>query len=167
MHAVFPSVLWRCWFGGRKGIRPVKNWWCAGMVICLEWGADLHMTPADATATHCLLASVKSRLVFTARCYASAVLAMGLCSSVCLCLSQAGVLLNRQNVGSHKQHHTIAQGSSFLMPKISAKFERERGHPLGKCRMQVGWVKIGNFGPIANYISKTVQDRHIVSIKVE
>ena len=22
----FPSVLWRCWLGGRKGIRPVKNW---------------------------------------------------------------------------------------------------------------------------------------------
>jgi len=39
-----PSVLWRCWLGGRKSIRPVKNeWWGAGMVICLEWGADLHM----------------------------------------------------------------------------------------------------------------------------
>ena len=25
------------------------------MVICLERGADLHMGPADATATHCLL----------------------------------------------------------------------------------------------------------------
>jgi len=30
--------------GGRKGIRPVKNeWWGAGMVICLERDADLHM----------------------------------------------------------------------------------------------------------------------------
>ena len=28
--------------------------------------------------------------VFTARCYASAVLAMGLCLSVCVCLSQVG-----------------------------------------------------------------------------
>jgi len=36
------SVLWRCWLGGRKGIRPVKNL-DAGMVICLEQGADLHM----------------------------------------------------------------------------------------------------------------------------
>jgi len=28
--------------GGRKGIRPVKNeWWGAGVVICLEPGADL------------------------------------------------------------------------------------------------------------------------------
>jgi len=31
-----PRVLWRCWLGGRKGIRPVKNWWGTGMVICLE-----------------------------------------------------------------------------------------------------------------------------------
>jgi len=38
-----PSVLWRCWLGSRKGIRPVKNW-AVGCwrVICLEWGADLH-----------------------------------------------------------------------------------------------------------------------------
>jgi len=38
-----PSVLWHCWLGGRKGVRPVKNWVVGtGMVICLEWGADLH-----------------------------------------------------------------------------------------------------------------------------
>jgi len=30
--------------GGRKGIWLVKTeWWGAGMVICLELGADLHM----------------------------------------------------------------------------------------------------------------------------
>jgi len=30
--------------GSRKGIRPVKTeWWDAGVVICLERGADLHM----------------------------------------------------------------------------------------------------------------------------
>ena len=34
----------RWWLGGRKGIRPVKSeWWGAGVVICLERGADLHM----------------------------------------------------------------------------------------------------------------------------
>ena len=52
-------------------------------------------------------------LVFTARCYASAVLAMGPCLCLSVCLSQVGVLLKRLNVGSHKQHHTIAQGLSF------------------------------------------------------
>jgi len=37
-------VLWSCWLGGRKGIRPIKTeWWVAGMVICLKRGADLHM----------------------------------------------------------------------------------------------------------------------------
>jgi len=40
-----PSVLRRCWLGHRKGIRPVKTErWCAGMVMCLERGADLHIT---------------------------------------------------------------------------------------------------------------------------
>jgi len=51
-----PSVLWRCWLGSRKGIRPVKNWvvgcWCgylSGVRCRLAYG------PADAIATHCLL----------------------------------------------------------------------------------------------------------------
>jgi len=39
---------------------------------------------------------------------ASAVLAMALCLSIRLL--PVGVLLKRLNVGSHKQHHTIAQG---------------------------------------------------------
>ena len=42
---LLPSVLWRCWLGGRKGIQLVKNWvvGCWGEVVCLEWGADLHV----------------------------------------------------------------------------------------------------------------------------
>jgi len=50
--------------------------------------------------------------VFTARRYASAIYAMALCLSVCPCLSlsQVGVLLKLLNLGSRKQHHTIAQG---------------------------------------------------------
>ena len=104
-------------------------------------------------------------VIFTARCYASAVLAMALCPSVRP--SQAGVLLKRLNVGSRRQHfcHTIAQDSSFRTSKISAKFRRD--HPLRGRQMQVGWVKIGDFRQIAGYISKTVQDRRMVSIKVE
>ena len=53
-----PSVLWRCWLGGRKGIRPVKNWvvgcwhsYLSGARCRLAYG------PADTTATHCLLLS--------------------------------------------------------------------------------------------------------------
>ena len=51
-HTVL-SVLWRCWLGGRKGIRPVKNWvvgcwhgYLSGERCRLAYG------PADATATH-------------------------------------------------------------------------------------------------------------------
>jgi len=37
-------VPWRCWLGGRNGIRPVKTeWWGAGVAVCLERGADLQM----------------------------------------------------------------------------------------------------------------------------
>ena len=56
IYCVCPSVLWRCWLGGRKGIRPVENW----MVGC--WRGYLFAArcrlaygPAAATATHCLL----------------------------------------------------------------------------------------------------------------
>ena len=56
IHKQVPSVLWRCWLGGRKGIRPVKIWvvgcwhgYLSGARCRLAYG------PADATATHCLL----------------------------------------------------------------------------------------------------------------
>ena len=67
---------------------------------------------------------------FTTRCYASAVLAMALCPSVRP--SQVGVLLKRLNVGSHKQH--LTRDSSFLMPKISAKFYRDNPYVDAECR---------------------------------
>ena len=84
---------------------------------------------------------------------------VSVCLSVCLsvsvrlCLLQVGLLLKRQNVRSHKQHHT--RDSSFLMPKISAKFDRG------------GRVKVGDFRQITGYIPKTVKDKHIDFIKVE
>ena len=50
------SVLWRCWLGGRKGIRPEKNWVVGCWHGCLS-GARCRLAygPADATATPCLL----------------------------------------------------------------------------------------------------------------
>jgi len=46
-----------------------------------------------------------------------------------------------------------------------AKFEQDQP-PWGR-QMHVGWVKIGHFRRKTRYNSKTVQDRRIVSIKVE
>jgi len=56
-------------------------------------------------------AAVSYFIFITARRYASAVFAMALCPSVCVCvcLSQVSVLLKRLNIGSYKQHHTVAQ----------------------------------------------------------
>ena len=44
LNSFNPSVLRHCWLGGRKGIRPIKNW-AVGCwhCYCLERGADLHM----------------------------------------------------------------------------------------------------------------------------
>ena len=51
-----PSVLWRCWLGGRKGIWPIKNWMVWWLRSCLSGArCRLAYNPADATATHCLL----------------------------------------------------------------------------------------------------------------
>ena len=34
-------MLWHCWLGVRKSIRPVKiEWWGVSVVICLQRGAD-------------------------------------------------------------------------------------------------------------------------------
>jgi len=57
-----PSVLWHCWLGGRKGIRPVKNWVVGCWRGRLGWGADLHLAqqmPLPLTIS----CSIKSRLV--------------------------------------------------------------------------------------------------------
>ena len=42
--------------GQQEGHTACKKheWWGAGVVACLERGADLHYGPAGATASHCL-----------------------------------------------------------------------------------------------------------------
>ena len=60
---IMPSVLWRCWLGGRKGIRPVKNrvvgYWHGYLS-----GARCRLAPPSWCHCHSLsLAAVKSRLV--------------------------------------------------------------------------------------------------------
>ena len=58
-------MLWCCWLGGRKGIRPVKTkWWGAGVVICLERGADLQMFQLKPLRPHCLFSKIQIGLPF-------------------------------------------------------------------------------------------------------
>jgi len=64
-----PSLLWRCWLGSRKGIRPVKNW------VVRYWHGYLSGArckwfacgQVDATAAPSSLAPVKSRMVYLSR----------------------------------------------------------------------------------------------------
>jgi len=59
-----PSVLWRCWLGGGKGIRPVKK--LSGVVLAWLSVWSEVQTCIQTTWCHChslSLASVKSRLV--------------------------------------------------------------------------------------------------------
>ena len=59
-----PSVLWRCWLGGRKGIRPVKKL-SGGVLAWLSVWSEVQ-TCIWPSCCHChslSLASVKSRLV--------------------------------------------------------------------------------------------------------
>ena len=58
-----PSVLWRCWLGGRKGIRPVKNW-----VVVLAWlfvwsQEQICIWPSWCHCHSLSVAPIKSRLV--------------------------------------------------------------------------------------------------------
>ena len=59
-----PSVLWRCWLGGRKGIRPVKKL-SGGVLAWLSVWSEV-LTCICPSWCHChslSLASVESRLV--------------------------------------------------------------------------------------------------------
>ena len=90
-------------------------------------------------------------MIFTTWCYASAVLAMGHVSvSVSVCLSVTSWSFTKTT------KRMITQTRPF-----------DWGHPLRGLQMKVGWVKIGDFPQITGYISKTIKDGHIVSIKVE
>ena len=59
-----PSVLWRCWLGGRKGIRPVKKQ-SGGVLAWLSvWsGVQTCIWPSWCHCRSLSLAPVKSRLV--------------------------------------------------------------------------------------------------------
>ena len=61
---LLPSVLWRCWLGGRKGIRPVKN--LSGGVLAWLSVWSVMQTFIWPSWCHChslSLASVKPKLV--------------------------------------------------------------------------------------------------------
>jgi len=62
--SLLPSVLWRCWLGGRKGIRPVKKLSGGVLAWLSDWSKVQTCIWLSWFHWHSLsLASVKSRLV--------------------------------------------------------------------------------------------------------
>ena len=61
---IVPSVLWLCWLGGRKGIRPIKKL-SSGVLAWLSVWSEMQtcMWPSWCHCHSLSLASVKSRLV--------------------------------------------------------------------------------------------------------
>ena len=102
-------------------------------------------------------------LPFNARRYASTTCADVVCPSVSL--THAGIVSKRLNTGSRRQRHTIDQGRCFSGAKDLGEIRTES--PTMGRQMQAGKVKIGDFWQITYCNSKTLQDRRIVSIKVE
>ena len=79
--------------------------------------------------------------IFTAQCYASAVLAMALCLSVCLSVHPSVTSGCSTKTAKCRITQTTPhpRDSSFLMPKISTKFDW--GHPLRAHQVQWGGLK--------------------------
>ena len=84
---------------------------------------------------------------------------MALCLSVCLSVTSRCSTKTAKRMITQTTPHDSPGTLSFLTPKISAKFDR--GHPLQGRQCRWGGSKL------AGYISKTVQDRCMASIKVE
>jgi len=91
-----PSVLWRCWLGGRKGTRPFKNM-SGGVLVWLSVWSNLQ-TCIWPSWCHChslSLASVKSRLVLPFWYWLSRVVPekgpLNRCVCVCVCVCEIDI----------------------------------------------------------------------------
>jgi len=85
-----PSVLWRCWLGGRKGIRPVERQ-SGGVLVWLSVWSEVQ-TCIWPSWCHCHLLSlalVKSRLVlpfwYWLACVVPEKEPLNVCVCVCVC----------------------------------------------------------------------------------
>jgi len=100
-------------------------------------------------------------LIFTAQCYAKRCIwrrRVSVCLSVCLCVVVSVTLRYCIKTAKHRITQIMPHHSSLTLVFW---------HQSSRQQMQVGWVKIRHFQRKARYSSKTVQDRCIVSIKVE
>ena len=99
-------------------------------------------------------------------------LAMGLCLSVCLsvrlCLSVSVTSRSSNKTAKRRITHTTPHDTTGSLVFCCQRSPRNSNGVTPYEGAECRWVvKIGDFRQITGYISKTVQDRHIVCIKVE
>ena len=124
------------WAAGRAfGLKKTEGWG-AGVVICLEQGADLHMAQLMP-----LTLTVSSFSKIQIGFYRAMLCIRGTSHGPVSVTSRSSTKTAKRRITQTTPHDS--PGTSFWMPKISAKFDW--GHPLRGRRMQVGWVKIGDF----------------------
>ena len=112
-----PSVLWRCWLGGRKGIRPVKR---SEMQTCI-WPSWCHCHSLS-------LASVKSRLVLPFWYRLTWVVPekgpLNVC--VCVCVLHNYFLAFHLHFSYHSTCHNPNPNHYLIQPKFSQLFCRQQ-----------------------------------------
>ena len=142
-----PPVLWRCWLGSRKGIRPVINCWVVG---CwrgyLSGDADLHMVqlmPLPLTVS----ASVQSRLVwlFWYRLFWAVLVKRPLNMCVCVCVRvRVCVLVTVTELVRMWQNEVVESDTRWrcadLSPSISLELHKQSS-PNFPCMLHMAMVQ--------------------------
>jgi len=100
-------VLWHCWLGGRKeDIRPVKTeWWGAGVVVCLERDADLHMAqmkPLPLTVSCFSKIQIGFTFLVPAHLASPGKRAV---KRVCVCVTHCSFLVHQTSLHSRRNHY--------------------------------------------------------------
>ena len=142
-------MLWCCWLGDRKGIRPVNNWG----VLCWRGylsGARCRLAygPSDATATHCLLLQWNPDFfTFLVPAYPGS-LGQRAVKRVCVCVCVC-VCIRDKKAGPGK--------GQFFMSKLTSAEEKctHASVKLDRYRQTASWLS-------ANYY--TVEQRNILTL---
>jgi len=96
---------------------------------------------------------------------------LSVCLSVCVCVCVCVSVTLRYCIKTAKRRITQITPHDSTLTLVfwhQSSLRNSKGiTSYGGREMQVGWVKIRHFRRKLRYNSKTVQDRHIVSIKVE
>ena len=126
-----PSFLWRCWLGDRKGIRPVKTERCgAGVVICLERGADLHVARLmPLPLTVCCFSKIQIGFAFLVLAHLDSPRKMAVkrvCVCVCVCVNHNQTVFRPTLTFSSLSETFVRRSCSILLAVLHIRKDGRR-----------------------------------------